>query len=48
MFIKYLPTIYQFQFDVVIHSSHCTIMQTTTITAPGSKSRGSKYDMNFY
>jgi len=55
MFIKYLQIIYQSQFDPVIHGSHCTIMQTMTktdlfmtITAPGSKSRGSKYAMNFY
>ena len=48
MFIKYLETICQSQFDLVIHSSHCTIMQTMTFTAPGSKSRGSKYVMNFY
>jgi len=48
MFIKYLPTIYQSQFDLVIQSSHCTIMETMTITAPGSKSRGSKYAVNFY
>jgi len=48
MFIKYLQTIYQSQFDLVIHSSHCRIMETTTITAPGSKSRGTKYAVNFY
>jgi len=43
-----LQTIYQSQFDLVIHSSYCTIMQSTTITAPGSKSRWSKYVMYFY
>ena len=48
MFIKYLQTICQSQFDMVIISSHCIIMQTMTITAPGRKSRGSKYAMNFY
>jgi len=48
MFIKHLQTIYQSQFDLVIHISHCTILQTMTITAPGSKSCGSIYAMNFY
>jgi len=39
MFIKCLHTIYQSPFDQVIHSSQCTMMQTVTITAAGSKSR---------